>query len=310
MRIVFMGTPDFAANVLQALMDAKHEVVLVVSQPDRAVGRKRVMTKTPVKNVAEAHGISVFQPEQIKVDYTSILEVNADIIVTAAYGQIVPKAVLDAPRLGCINVHASLLPKYRGGAPIHQAIIDGEPETGVTIMYMEETMDTGDIISQKAIPILESDDVGSMFEKLSVVGADLLTATLPAIENGTAGRAVQDATKATYASNIKREQEKIKWRKTLKEVYNQIRGLHPWPVAYSVIDETQFKVFRSEKAVDIKSAGEPGTILGITADGIEVTCGDGGVLRLIDVQIAGKKRIAMKDLLNGSHPFEMGKKLG
>ena len=304
-----MGTPDFAAGVLQALVDAKHDVVLVVSQPDRAVGRKRVITTTPVKNVAQTHDIPVFQPERIKEDHAPILEAHADIIITAAYGQIVPKIILDAPKLGCINVHASLLPKYRGGAPIHQAIIDGEPETGVTIMYMEESMDTGDIIAKKVIPILEADDVGTMFEKLSTLGAELLVETLPRIANGTSDRMAQDEADVSYAWNIKRGQEQIEWRKTWREVYNQIRGLHPWPVAFSVVTDVNFKVFRA-KPTDIKSSAGAGTIHNISADGIDVVCGDGGVLRLTDIQMAGKKRILMKDLLNGSHPFEVGKQLG
>lgn len=307
MKIVFMGTPGFAANVLQKLINENYDVALVVSQPDRPVGRKKELFPTPVKKVAMDADILVFQPEKVNDNHHAILDANPDIIITAAYGQIIPKEVLDAPGLGCINVHASLLPKYRGGAPIHQAIIDGELETGVTIMYMEETMDTGDIISWKAIPILETDDAGSMFEKLSIVGADLLVDTLPLLENETAQRIPQDEAKVTYAWNIKREQELVNWNKPARTVYNHIRGLHPWPVAYTTLGDVNIKIFKSE-LVNQQMDHEAGTIVAASADGVDVVCGDGQVLRLLDIQLAGKKRIAIKDLLNGIHPFEIKEK--
>ena len=308
-KIVFMGTPVFAANVLQKLIDEKYEIVLVVSQPDRPVGRKKELLPTAVKKVALDHGISVFQPERINDDYQAIIAAKPDIVITAAYGQIIPKAVLDAPRLGCINVHASLLPKYRGGAPIHQAIINGEEETGITIMYMEEAMDTGDIIAQSSLPILDTDDVGTLFEKLSIVGANLLVETLPLLENNKAARIPQDKELATYAWNIKREQELIKWSKSARGIFNQIRGLHPWPVAYTKITGVNVKVF---KAIELHEATDIniGRIVRVNREGLDVACGDGKVLRLLEVQIAGKKRIPLKDLLNGTHPFIVGEKLG
>ena len=308
MKIVFMGTPDFAANVLQKLINAQYEIVLIVSQPDRPVGRKKELSPTAVKKVALEYKISVFQPERIKGDYQAILDAKPDIIITAAYGQIIPKAVLDAPRLGCINVHASLLPKYRGGAPIHQAIIDGEEETGVTIMYMEKAMDTGDIISQVSQPILDTDDVGTLFEKLSEVGANLLVETLPLVENGTAERTPQDGEHATYAWNIKREQELIDWQKSTRDVFNQIRGLHPWPVAYTTINGVNVKVFKAIKLHETADIAA-GSVVRVGGEGIDVVCGDGGVLRLLEIQIAGKKRMPLKNLLNGGHPFVVGEKL-
>jgi len=310
MKVVFMGTPDFAANVLQKLIDdERHDVLLVVSQPDRPVGRKKELFPTPVKKVAIENQIPTFQPEKIKDDYQAILDVKPDIIITAAYGQIIPKALLEAPPLGCINVHASLLPKYRGGAPIHQAIIDGEKETGVTIMYMDVTMDTGDIISQVKTPIEMTDDVGALFERLSHVGAEALVDVLPQIEAGTNKRIPQNHNEATYAYNIKREDEWLDWTKDRIDIYNQIRGLYPWPTAYTVFDDVNIKVFKSE-LLDQQGDQEAGTIVEVSKDGIAAVCGDGWILRLLDVQIAGKKRLRMKDLLNGSHPFEVGQKFG
>ena len=306
MKIVFMGTPDFAANILQKLIAKQHNIALVVSQPDRQVGRKKELFPTPVKKVALEHEIPVFQPEKIKDEYQAILNANPDIIITAAYGQFIPKALLDNPLLGCINVHASLLPKYRGGAPIHQAIIDGEVETGVTIQYMEEAMDTGDMIAQMSLPILDTDDVGTLFEKLSDVGADLLVEALPLLENRAARIIPQDDTKATYAWNIKREQELINWQKSAREIFNHIRGLYPWPVAFTTLACVNVKVFKAvelHKEVENNCAGE---IIGVSGSGIDVVCGDGKILRLLEIQIAGKRRMPLKDLLNGDHLFVAG----
>ena len=305
-RIVFMGTPDFATPILEAMIKEDYHVVGAVSQPDRPVGRKRTLTPTPVKQKALDYQIPIFQPEKIKEDYQQVLDWEPDLIVTAAFGQIIPKVLLDAPKLGCINVHASLLPKYRGGAPIHQAIIDGEKETGVTIMYMDVTMDTGDIISQNRIPIELTDDVGALFEKLSILGANLLIETLPKLVAGTADRIPQDEALATYAYNIKREQELLNWSKPARVIFDHIRGLHPWPVAYTTLDDLSIKIFKAI-VMNHHLEHEAGIIAHVSNDGIDVVCGDGQMLRLLDIQVAGKKRLAMKDLLNGSHPFEVGK---
>ena len=234
-KVVFMGTPDFAVPVLEGLIE-NYEVVGVVSQPDKRVGRKQELVNTPIKEVALKHNILVFQPEKIKEDYEDILKLNPDIIVTCAYGQIIPSAILDYPRLGCINVHASLLPKLRGGAPIHKAIIDGYSKTGITIMYMDKKMDNGDIISTSETEILDSDNLESLHDRLSIMGRDLLLRTMPSIINGTNKRIKQNEEEVTYAYNIKREEEHIDLSKTRREVFNQIRGLSPVPGANLLVD--------------------------------------------------------------------------
>src|SRR5690625_1141074 len=232
-RIVFMGTPDFAVPILEQLLQTKYEIGLVVTQPDRPVGRRRTLTPPPVKITAKKHNIPVFQPEKLSDNFEEIMKYHPDVIITAAYGQFLPKELLELPKYGCINVHASLLPKLRGGAPIHYALLQGETATGITIMYMAEKLDAGDIITQEKIPILQTDHVGTLHDTLSIVGAKTLLATLPAIFNRTNKRIKQNDEEATFAPNITREQEKIDWHQTNEEVYNQIRGLHPWPVAYT-----------------------------------------------------------------------------
>ncbi|MCL1991253.1 MAG: methionyl-tRNA formyltransferase [Defluviitaleaceae bacterium] len=305
MKIVFMGTPDFAATILAKLIAEKHDVSLVVSQPDRPVGRKKELFPTPVKKVALEHDIPVFQPESIKSDHEQVLAIQPDLIITAAYGQFIPKKLLDAPKFGCVNVHASLLPKYRGGASIHRAIIEGENETGITIMYMDERMDTGDIILQRSLPIFDADDVGTMFEKLSHLGAQLLIETLPLLESEIAPRTPQNEAHKTYAWNITREQEAIDWNKPARSVFNHIRGLHPWPVAYTKIGDVHVKVFKSIELQENHHAS-PGKIVQVSGEGIDVACKDHQIIRLLDVQLSGKKRMPLKDLLNGVHPFVPG----
>ena len=262
-RVVFMGTPDFSVPVLETIIKDGYEVVGVVTQPDRPVGRKRLLTPTPVKQKALEHGIPVFQPEKIREDYQTVLDWNPDLIITAAFGQIIPKVLLDAPKFGCINVHASLLPKYRGGAPIHQAIIDGEAETGVTIMYMDVKMDTGDMISKVVVPIGEKDHTGSMFEKLSEAGAKLLAQTLPELLAGRLTAIPQNHDEATFAFNIKRENERMDWSKPARVLYNQVRGLHPWPVAFTQLEELPVKVWWAEPEEKTYDA-EPGTIVKVS----------------------------------------------
>lgn len=306
-RVVFMGTPDFSVPVLETIIKEGYEVVGVVTQPDRPVGRKRVLTPTPVKQKALEYDIPVFQPEKIKDEYQTVLDWKPDLIITAAFGQIIPKILLDAPKFGCINVHASLLPKYRGGAPIHQAIIDGETETGVTIMYMEVKMDTGDMISKVVVPIGEKDHTGSMFEKLSEAGAKLLAQTLPELLAGRLTAIPQNHDEATFAFNIKRENERMDWSKPARVLYNQVRGLHPWPVAFTQLEELPVKVWWAEPEEKTYDA-EPGTIVKVSKEGIVVVCGDQKGLRLTDLQLSGKKRMDVASLLNGSHSFEIGKK--
>ena len=231
-KVVFMGTPDFSVPVLEGLIE-NYQVIGVVTQPDRRVGRRQEVVFSPVKEVALKHQISLFQPEKIRSNYDDILALEPDIIITCAYGQIIPKEILEYPKYGCINVHASLLPKLRGGAPIHHAIIDGYDKTGITIMYMDEAMDSGDIISQRETKILDTDTVESLHDRLSRLGRELLMDTLPSILDGSAKRIKQDLASVTYAYNIQREEEYLDFNKTSLELYNQIRGLSPFPVSYT-----------------------------------------------------------------------------
>lgn len=299
-KIVFMGTPAFSAPILRMLHEEGYDVLAVVTQPDRPVGRKKVLTPPPVKEEAVALGLPVIQPEKLRgsAELEEILALGPDLVVTAAFGQILPKELLDAPRLGCINVHASLLPKYRGGAPIHQSIIDGEKETGVTIMYMAEKLDAGDIISQRAIAIEEDDHTGGMFDKLSVIGRELLKDTLPAIIAGTNERIVQDETQVTYARNISREQERIDWSNDARTIYNQVRGLHPWPVAYTTFEEANFKIWWAQVG-EAEHNATPGEVVAIHKDSFEIATGS-GTLNVLDCQPAGKKRMTAQDFLRGT----------
>lgn len=298
-KIIFMGTPAFSAPILRMLVEEGYEVIFVVTQPDRPVGRKKVMTATPVKEEALRLGLPVYQPEKLKNkdELQHVLDMGADLIVTAAFGQILPSELLEAPNLGAINVHASLLPAYRGGAPIHQSIIDGQDETGVTIMYMVDRLDAGDIISQVTVPIEEQDHTGSMFEKLSIAGRDLLKSTLPSIIEGTNKRIPQDEQLVTYARNISREQERIDWSQSVTAIYNQVRGLHPWPVAYTSFNDATMKIWWTEKTSS-SAKGQAGEVVELTEDAILVQTGD-GVLAITELQPAGKKRMTAKDYLKG-----------
>lgn len=296
MKIVFMGTPDFAVNVLQGLID-NYDVVGVVSQPDKRIGRHQVLTNTPVKELALKYDIPVFQPIKIREDYEDILNLNPDLIVTCAYGQIIPKAILDYPRLGCINVHASLLPKLRGGAPIHKSIIDDYGTTGVTIMYMDVKMDSGDIISQREVKILDSDNLESLHDKLSEVGTSLLLDTLPSIIDGSNSRTKQNEDEVTYAYNIKREEEHIDFSKTSREVFNLIRGLCPVPSGNAILDEKEMKIYKS--TISSKNYnGEYGEIVDITKEGIVVKTGDAAII-LTEVKPFGKKKMDANSYVNG-----------
>lgn len=306
-RIVFMGTPDFAVPSLRALLQAGYRVAAVVTQPDRPKGRKREPVPPPVKLAALENGIPVLQPEKLRAPeaIADVLACRPDLIVTAAYGQILPKAVLDAPRYGCINVHASLLPKYRGGAPIHRAIIEGETVTGVTIMYMAEGLDTGDIISRVEVPIAEDDDTGTLHDKLSEAGARLLVETLPSLLDGTARAVPQNDAEATYAPNLRREDEWIDWSRTSRQIYNQVRGLRPWPVAYTTWNGNVLKIWETRRpepdgtaAPQAEDGAVPGTVLRTGDDGIEVRTGD-GALWLTVVQPAGKKPMPAADFVRG-----------
>lgn len=298
--VVFMGTPDFSVPILSMLHEEGYDIKAVVTQPDRPVGRKRVLTPPPVKVEALRLGLSIIQPEKLtgSPELEEILQLEPDIIITAAFGQLLPTEILDAPKFGCLNVHASLLPKYRGGAPIHQAIIDGEKETGVTIMYMVEKLDAGDIISQIHVPIEETDHTGSLFTKLSEAGTVLLKETLPKVLAGINERIVQDETKVSFARNITREQEKIDWSKSGTEIYNKIRGLHPWPVAYTAVHGENVKIWWGEK-IKMDSDATPGTIIRIDTDKIVVKTADETAVAITDLQPAGRKRMPADVFIRG-----------
>ena len=311
-RIVFMGTASFSLAVLQMLLENQYHVVGVVTQPDRYVGRKKVLTMPDVKVEALKYDIPVIQPVRIKEDYQAILDLQPDLIITAAYGQIIPQALLDAPRLGCVNVHASLLPLYRGGAPVHQSIIDGQEKTGVTIMYMVKKMDAGDIISQKETPILQDDTVGILYDRLSDLGAKLLKETLPSILNGTNQRIPQDESLVTYAPTLSREDERIDWNLSAKQVYNKVRGTNPWPGSYTTYQGKTVKIWagqvhQCENAMKHHAHQDNGTIVKIFKDAIGVKVND-GVYLITELQLEGKKRMSVKDYLNGHCIFEVDTK--
>lgn len=307
MRIVFMGTPDFAVPCLRKLVENQYDVVAVVTQPDRPRGRKRQLTAPPVKEAAISLGIPVYQPEKLRENgVDDILELQPDLIVTVAYGQLLPKEIIHYPKYGCINVHASLLPKYRGGAPIHKSIIDGEKETGVTIMYMVEKLDAGDMLSQVRVPIEEEDHVGTMHNKLSAAGSQLLLETIPCLVAGEITPVAQDESQVSFAWNIKREDEALHWNKTARQLFNQIRGLCPWPVAYTHFQGQVMKVWKSKVLEETSSnQEEAGTILAVSAQGIDVQTGQ-GILRLLEVQPAGKKAMNVSDYLRGNVQVQPG----
>lgn len=295
-----MGTPAFSTQVLESLIDSsEYQVIAVVTQPDRPVGRKKVMTASPVKQVAVAHQIDVYQPEKLggSPELEELMTLDADLIVTAAYGQFLPKKFLEFPTYGAVNVHASLLPKYRGGAPIHYAIMNGDRETGVTIMRMISKMDAGNILSQKAIPIEQTDDVASMFEKLSSVGAQLLMETLPAIFDGTIQEIVQDEEQVTYSPNITREQEQIDWQKTAEMVDYFIRGLRPWPTSFTILNGERVKIWNA-RVTDNQTTAGPGT-LWKAGHQLLVACGAGTVLEILEIQPAGKSKMTSEAFING-----------
>lgn len=310
-KIIFMGTPDFSVPILQQIIKDGYDVIGVVTQPDRPVGRKRIITPPPIKVEAEKHGIPIFQPEKLKNKNSvqEILNLNPDLIVTAAYGQILPKELLDAPKYGCINVHASLLPELRGGAPIHYAIIEGKKQTGITIMYMVEKLDAGDILTQTVVSIDEQDTVGTLHDKLSVAGAKLLSNTLPRLFKGEISPVKQNDEEATFASNIKHDQEKIDWNNRGEDIYNQIRGLNPWPVAHTTLEGKTLKIWWGEKIFDHRTNDNPGTIIAIEKDGFIVCTGDTTVIKITELQPAGKKRMFAEQFLQGNHDL-LGKRLG
>lgn len=300
MRIVFMGTPDFAVPILKELIK-NYEVVLVVSQPDKPKGRKGELEPTPIKKVALDNNIEVFQPIKIKDDYKKILDLNPDIIVTCAYGQMIPECVLKAPKYKAINIHSSLLPKYRGGAPMQRAIINGDKYTGVTIMYMEKKMDSGNIIKQEKIEILDSDTLESIHDKLSIIGSKMIIDVLNNIDNVTS--IPQNENEVVYAPIITRDEELIDFNLTKRQIFNKVRGLYPHPCCYFIINGVSVKVFKVSISTN-DYLGEIGEVVDLNKC-VAIKCLDGAIL-LDEIQVAGKKRMSIKDFLNGQKLFKKG----
>lgn len=311
-----MGTPAFSVNILEALItDAAYEVVGVVTQPDRPVGRKRKLTPSPVKEAAMVHGITVYQPEKVSQDEAVKILVadNIDLIVTAAYGQFLPDSILTAPQFGAINVHASLLPKYRGGAPVHYAIWQGDDKTGVTIMRMVKKMDAGDMIAQAEIPITDADTVEIMFDRLSELGRDLLMETLPKLFANEITAVPQNETEVTFSPNISREEERVNWNHTATKIHNQIRAFNSWPVAHTIYDNQRWRLWDSQVITDETTDKEPGTVIEIVKKPatFKVACGDHTILALTEIQPAGKKRMTLHNFINGGAAgIEVGVQFG
>lgn len=303
MKIVFMGTPDFAVPPLRALTEAGYEVAAVVTQPDKPKGRGKTLLPTPVKEEALMHEIPVYQPQKVKNNpefMDTLKEIAPDIIIVAAFGQLIPKEILELPKFGCINIHASLLPKYRGAAPIQQAVIDGEKESGVTIMQMAEGLDTGDMISKIVIPLSQEETGGSLFGKLAQAGAELLIKTLPSIEQGTAEYEKQPEESPTpYAAMITKQMGLMDFNRQACELERLVRGLNPWPSAYTFINGKTLKVWKCKVSME-ETEAVPGTVFLTDKEGIHVACGQ-GVLILTEVQLEGKKRMEAEAFLRGYH---------
>ena len=307
MKIIYMGTPDFSVGPLEALLLAGHEIVLVVTQPDKPKGRGKEMQMTPVKECAIRHQISVFQPVRIReaenVEYLKTFQTDA--FVVAAFGQILSQEILDIPRLGCFNIHASLLPKYRGAAPIQWVIIDGEKETGVTIMKMDAGLDTGDMVAKSVVEISETDTGETLHDKLSEAGSKLIVDTLPTIEDNTASYTPQDNSESCYAKRLTKSLGFIDWNKSAIEIERLIRGLNSWPSAYTYFKGKTCKIW-SAQAIEEKVSGEVGSISHVEKDIIYINTGK-GLLAVKELQLEGKKRLSAKEFMLG-HSCEAGMK--
>ena len=301
MRVVFMGTPDIAATCLKKIIADGFEVVGVYTQPDRPKNRGMKLAFSPVKEVALEAGIPVFQPENFRADedVEALRTLKPDVIAVVAYGRILSQRVLDIPQFGCINIHASVLPAYRGSAPYQWAVLDGLEETGVTAMYLCREMDAGDIIDISKTPIGENETAGELLDRLAVLGADLLSKTLSRIENGDICRTPQDSYQATYAPMLDKSMSPIDFTKTAQQVHNHVRGLHPWPVATMNL---QGKLFKVHQTVVVDGVGEPGEILGLTKTGLVIACGSGAI-EIRSIQAEGGKRMNTPDYFRG-HPLE------
>ena len=304
MRILFMGTPEFAVASLRRLVEDGHEICGVFTQPDKPKNRGHKLTFSPVKEYALTQNLPVYQPLKMRDGEAEALvkQLAPELIVVAAYGKILPEEILNTPPYGSINVHSSLLPKYRGAAPINWAILDGEAETGVSIMYMAKELDAGDVILQKTTPIGEQEDAQALTARLAELGAQALSEAVEALRNGTVSRTPQDASRQTYASMLSREMSPIDWNRTARQINCQVRGLIPWPCATTELAGQRFKIY--EPALGRETAAAPGTVLSAGKQGIEVACGDGRSLYLTQLQAEGGKRMAAAAYLLG-HPMEI-----
>ena len=301
MRVVFMGTPDIAATCLKKVLGDGFDVVGVWTQPDRPKGRGMKLVQSPVKELALANNIPVFQPENFRADedVQALRDLNPDVVAVVAYGRILPQRVLDIPTKGCVNIHASILPEYRGSAPYQWAVLDGKKETGVTAQHMVREMDAGDIIDVAKTPIGENETAGELLDRLAVLGADLLSRTLTAFAEGTVTRTPQDPAGISFAPMLDKSMCPIDWNKTAQQVHDQVRGLHPWPIATMELKGKKFKVHATRI---VEGAGQPGEILGLTKTGLRIACGEGAV-EVISLQAEGGKRMAAPDYFRG-HPLE------
>ena len=304
MRVVFMGTPDIAATCLNKIIEKGHQVVAVYTQPDRPKNQGMKLAFSPVKEVAVANEIPVYQPENFRQEETveELRSLQPDVVAVVAYGRILPQNVLDIPAYGCINIHASLLPSYRGSAPYQWAVLDGLKETGVTAMYLCREMDAGDMIDTAKTEIGENETAGELLDRLAVLGADLLDKTLYAIKSGTVTRTVQDHSKATYAPMLDKTMCPIDFTKTALQIHNHVRGMNPWPVATMELQGKRFKVYETRPLEETTHA-QPGTVLGLSKTGLKIACGE-GVIEIRTLQAEGGKRMAAPDYFRG-HPLEL-----
>jgi len=298
LRIIFAGTPDFAARHLDALLTSEHEVVGVFTQPDRPAGRGNKLTPSPVKTLALEHGIPVFQPKSLRPAESQqlVAELNADVMVVVAYGLILPQAVLDMPKLGCINVHGSLLPRWRGAAPIQRSLWAGDSQTGITIMQMDVGLDTGNMLHKIECDIEPQDTSATLYNKLAELGPTGMLATLQQLAEGTARPEVQDEALVTYAEKLSKEEARLDWSLSAKQLERCIRAFNPWPMSYFVIDEQPVKVWQAE-VLDQQTSAQPGTIIAAGKAGIQVATSD-GILNILQLQPAGKKAMSVQDILN------------
>lgn len=309
MKIVFMGTPDFSVGALDALVEAGHEIIAVVTQPDKPKGRSGQMQFPPVKECALRHGLTVLQPVKIKTPewVDKLRELKADVFVVAAFGQILSKEILDMPKYGCVNIHASLLPKYRGAAPINWAIINGEKETGVTIMQMNEGVDTGDMLSHVVVPIAPKETAESLFDKLAKAGAELIVETLPKLEAGEIVPVPQDESQSSHVKMMNKSLGKIDWNQDAVVIERLVRGLNSWPSAYTYYQGKSVKLWDCD-VVEAAAKAVPGTIIAVAKDSFDVATGN-GALRVLELQLEGKKRMDTKSFLLGNQ-WKTGMQLG